>query len=930
MEELNRAANELELLGNKELASSITRLISGECSLDDVFKVYYEDLSVATNEGQVSKTRNKKNKSSRDNNSKKAGGKNPTGKGDEERRPHTSATLRRMSEFAKNQNLWKKNRRALWREIRNGSRHEGNLSAREAYIHFNEKFSLDSLTDNEPSINLSDPNTKIWDPITLSEIETAISKQKNKAPGLDVVTYRSLVKSKIQTLAMANSCMYARTIPKDLRSSRTILIAKKQSDDPGDYRPITISSAILRVLNSVLASRISESVKFNPSQRGFIKGDGAMENTLLLDYIIRKSRQGICLATVDVSKAFDSVSINSILRAARNFGMPEGMCEYLANIYAESDTVIDYKHVLSEKIRVKIGVKQGDPLSPLLFNMVIDEFFRKIPPNLGVKVGEQAVFALAFADDLVLISDTESGLRDLLLKCEQFYAKRGLRLNPDKTVLMTRDKTNKLYISNINVAGVRPHSLSSGEFFRYLGVQFDPSGRTAPNKTALTELLEKLTKAKLRPNQRLYFLRHHLIPTLLHELVLGRATAGLLDTWDGLIKHFLKRHLKLDHWIVDGIIHLPNRKGGLGIPLLRQYVPKILLKRLTNLKASDNPYVIAYCRTHEFDKLINHVTRLTRIRDGKQWDKVWDFSTASEIERYWIEKTAETSDGRAIRTFGKVPLCNEWMTGKTNKFKGSEFIRAVQMRCNALPCGANARRFCRNNRSDFVGCRYGCRYNEGLAHILNGCDKTRSLQSLRHDNILTEIVRILNDKGHLVMREPTLTQFGKEGARNFKPDIVVKFKNSSNIYVLDVGVAWETSDYTLPEVEKLKRNLYSPIKLEVFDLVGRAGVIIPEESPYMCYGIIFGARGAIGQRSFNLLRGIFDFNKSQIRQLCELAITGSIKVWKFFVKDSGHRPKGKGNSNDKEITQGPRKARERVQVQQGDMGRAIGEETMSF
>jgi hypothetical protein len=77
----------------------------------------------------------------------------------------------------------------------------------------------------------------------------------------------------------------------------------------------------------------------------------------------------------------------------------------------------------------------------------------------------------------------------------------------------------------------------------------------------LTELLAKLTKVKFRPNQRLYLLRQHLIPTLLHELVLGRVTEGLLDTWDELIKHFLKRHLKLDHWVVDCLIHLLKRKG---------------------------------------------------------------------------------------------------------------------------------------------------------------------------------------------------------------------------------------------------------------------------------------------------------------------------------------------------------------------------------
>ncbi len=122
-----------------------------------------------------------------------------------------------------------------------------------------------------------------------------------------------------------------------------------------------------------------------------------------------------------------------------------------------------------------------------------------------------------------------------------------------------------------------------------------------------------------------------------------------------------------------------------------------------------------------------------------------------------------------------------------------------------------------------------------------------------------------------------LTWFELRGAENFKPDIVVKLRNSSNTYVLDFGVAWETSDYILPGVENLKRDLYSPIKSEVFDLVRRAGIILSDTSLYMCYGIIFGARTA----QFQSTARVFDFSKSQIKQLCELAIVGSIKIWRF-------------------------------------------------
>jgi hypothetical protein len=244
--------------------------------------------------------------------------------------------------------------------------------------------------------------------------------------------------------------------------------SKKESDDAGDYRPITISPTTLRALNSVVASRVPDPVKFSPSQRGFIKDDGVMGNILLLGYLIRRSSKCICLATFDVSKVFDTVSIHSILRVAKNFGMPEAMCAYLTNVYMDSNTVIDYKHVLSVKIWVRTGVKQGDPLSPLLFNMVIDEFFRGLSPNLGVKIGGQTICASAFADDSFNIGYRAGTARtSKLLRYQQFYAKRGQWFNPDKTVLMTGDSANKLYVSNINVAGVKLYSFISGEFFRY-------------------------------------------------------------------------------------------------------------------------------------------------------------------------------------------------------------------------------------------------------------------------------------------------------------------------------------------------------------------------------------------------------------------------------------------------------------------------------
>lgn len=57
-------------------------------------------------------------------------------------------------------------------------------------------------------------------------------------------------------------------------------------------------------------------------------------------------------------------------------------------------------------MRPTTGVKQGDPLSPLLFNLVIDRLLRSLPEEIGATLGEGQINAIAFADDLILLANT--------------------------------------------------------------------------------------------------------------------------------------------------------------------------------------------------------------------------------------------------------------------------------------------------------------------------------------------------------------------------------------------------------------------------------------------------------------------------------------------------------------------------------------------
>lgn len=90
-------------------------------------------------------------------------------------------------------------------------------------------------------------------------------------------------------------------------------------------------------------------------------------------------------------------------------------------------------------IPVRRGVRQGDPLSPILFNLIIDIALRSILTHIGYRMGGQITNALTFADDVCLMATTtESDLQEALQAFESAVAKRGLILNPDKSLTMSQ------------------------------------------------------------------------------------------------------------------------------------------------------------------------------------------------------------------------------------------------------------------------------------------------------------------------------------------------------------------------------------------------------------------------------------------------------------------------------------------------------------
>lgn len=138
-----------------------------------------------------------------------------------------------------------------------------------------------------------------------------------------------------------------------------------------------------------------------------------MENTAILDAIIwtaRNKLREVHIATLDLSKAFDHLSHQALLASIQHLGLPTPFIKYVARMYEGTSTILQCGGGTSPAIRVRRGVRQADPLSPLLFNLACNKIIRAMHEEVGFILEGARINALAFADDLVLITTSKIGL----------------------------------------------------------------------------------------------------------------------------------------------------------------------------------------------------------------------------------------------------------------------------------------------------------------------------------------------------------------------------------------------------------------------------------------------------------------------------------------------------------------------------------------
>lgn len=171
---------------------------------------------------------------------------------------------------------------------------------------------------------------------------------------------------------------------------------------------------------------------------------------------------------IDLKQAYDCVSRQQLWTMLRNFEIPEKLVKIIEICNSNTYCIVRYQDELSPLFEVKSGLKQGDEMSPILFNLELGKVIRGISVNHEMELNEKNVM-LAYVDNIIILGDTE----DNVMKVTEELIKSSHKMN----LAIIENKTKYLVISrhmvNKAVLKVGSYVFEPVDEFKYLRVNIN-------------------------------------------------------------------------------------------------------------------------------------------------------------------------------------------------------------------------------------------------------------------------------------------------------------------------------------------------------------------------------------------------------------------------------------------------------------------------
>ena len=330
-------------------------------------------------------------------------------------------------------------------EIKLGSTPQQNASRLATYWNdIHKKKHLDAVSMNTflQTVKRVELPPDLEEKITLQEVLNSIEALNEKAsPGTDQIpaciykVFKELIAPKLlQQFVKALNC---KKLTSGMNTAAIRFLLKKDADPllPKSYRPISLTNIDSKVLSSIFAARLQKIIgKIAPQQKAYIKNRIIHDNIFTLDELL-KDPDSIAFLS-DFTAAFDSVDHGWLLLVLQSMGFGDYFLNAIETLLSDlvAYPIVDSRIFYENSIRLQGGVRQGDPLSGLLFLIALQPLIDFITTKF------KNANILCFADDLATVFFNPSQARHIVDAFKKFGTASGLLLNPSKSILITIKK----------------------------------------------------------------------------------------------------------------------------------------------------------------------------------------------------------------------------------------------------------------------------------------------------------------------------------------------------------------------------------------------------------------------------------------------------------------------------------------------------------
>jgi hypothetical protein len=394
-----------------------------------------------------------------------------------------------------------------------------------------------------------------------------------------------------------------------INNSYITLVPKVSNPETvSDYRPISLLNISLKLLTKILADRLQLVILriVHSNQYGFIR-TRTIQDCLAwsFEYIhqCHHSRREAIILKLDFEKAFDTIEHSTILQMLEQFGFPERWVNWIRAILSSGSSAVLLNGVLGKYFKCMRGVRQGDPLSPLLF--VIAAELLQVLVNKAASQGllrapiphdDDEFPIIQYADDTLLVLQADANqlffLRALL---NSYETASGLKVNFGKSQLIPINLSAQRLEHLANTFGCQTGSLP----FTYLGL---PMGTTKPRIDDLSPIMDRVERRLsacstwLSYSGRLQMINSAITPIVTYTLCTIKVPKGFIENIDRARKQCLWRGsgdtAKGGNLVAWPTVMQPKEKGGLGVINLRLQNDALLLKQLHKFyNKVDTPWV---------------------------------------------------------------------------------------------------------------------------------------------------------------------------------------------------------------------------------------------------------------------------------------------------------------------------------------------------